>query len=284
MFRFLRRMIGKVVATPVRRQLRAFQDATHYPQLWQERILQQILRRQTDTDFGRDHHFASIRTAADFRHNVPVAPYEYYDPYISRVRKGEFRALLTDPTIHMFALTSGTTATRKFIPVTPQYLADYKRGWNLWALKCYHDHTATKMRPIVQMSSDWQEFRTEAGIPCGSVSGLTATMQKRIIRWLYCVPACVGCIKDPVAKYYVALRLSLPREVGMIIAANPSSLVSLARAGDQEKEHLIRDLYDGTLSNHVDVSADIRYQLGRKLRKRHVERARELEAIVKRTG
>jgi len=97
MFRFLRRMIGKIVATPVRRQLRAFQDATHYPQLWQERILQQILRRQTDTDFGRDHHFASIRTAADFRHNVPVAPYEYYDPYITRVRKGDFPRLAHRP-------------------------------------------------------------------------------------------------------------------------------------------------------------------------------------------
>ena len=70
MLRFLRRMIGKIVATPVRRQLRAFQDATHYPQLWQERILQQILRRQTDTDFGRDQlrvggHFVGDRAGPD---------------------------------------------------------------------------------------------------------------------------------------------------------------------------------------------------------------------------
>ena len=88
----------------------------------------------------------------------------------------------------------------------------------------------------MQLSSDWDEFRTEAGIPCGSVTGLTATMQKRIIRWLYCVPACAARIKDAAAKYYVALRLSLPRGIGMIIAANPSTLVNLARTGDQEKE------------------------------------------------
>ena len=104
------------------------------------------------------------------------------------------------------------------------------------------------MRPIVQMSGDWDEFRTESGIPCGAVTGLTATMQKRIIRWLYCVPGCVGRIKDPPAKYYAVLRLSLPRSVGMIIAANPSTLINLARAGDQEKESLIRDMRDGTLS------------------------------------
>jgi hypothetical protein len=134
------------------------------------------------------------------------------------------------------------------------------------------------------MSSDWQEFHTEAGIPCGSVTGLTATMQKRIIRWLYCVPACTGKIKDAAAKYYVALRLSLPRRVGMIIAANPSTLVSLAKAGDKEKEPLIRDLYDGTLSKHLDMPADVRAALARKTSRRHPERARELEHIVRRTG
>lgn len=282
--RLLKKMIGKVAGFHVRRQLRAFEAATHCPRDWQEALLRRFITHHTDTDFGRDHHFADIRSADDFRHNVPVAPYEYVEPYIDRVRKGDFRALLADPVVHMFALTSGTTATRKFIPVTDQYLIDYKRGWNLWGIKSFRDHPATRLRPIVQMSSDWQEFRTESGIPCGSVSGLTASMQKRIIRWLYCVPPCVGCIKDAAAKYYVALRLSIPRNVSMIVAANPSSLVNMARIGDQDKEHLIRDLYNGTLSTHVDVPADIRALLARRTSKRHIARARALEAIVARTG
>jgi len=284
MLRLLHKWINKLAAYAVRRQLRAFEEATHFPREWQEHLLQRIVRAQAQTGFGRDHHFGSIRTTADFQRNVPIAPYEYVEPYIDRVRRGDFQALLCDPVVHMFALTSGTTATRKFIPVTSQYLTDYKRGWNLWGLKAYTDHPTTKLRPIVQMSSDWQEFRTEAGIPCGSVSGLTATMQKRVIRWLYCVPACVGCLKDAAAKYYVAMRLSIGRDVGLIVAANPSSLVNLARAGDDNKEHLIRDLHDGTLSKHVDVPAEIRNALARKIGKRRPGRARELEEIVRRTG
>ncbi len=109
-------------------------------------------------------------------------------PISSASPQGDFKALLADPVVHMFALTSGTTATRKFIPVTAGYLADYKRGWNLWGLKVFRDHPEVRLRPIVQMSGDWQEFTTPAGIPCGSVTGLTASMQLRIIRWLYCVP------------------------------------------------------------------------------------------------
>ena len=174
---------------------------------------------------------------------------------MARVRRGETNALLADARVHMFALTSGTTATRKYIPVTDQYLADYKRGWNLWGLKVFRDHPEVAMRPIVQMSGDWQETHTESGVPCGAVTGLTAHMQKRIVRWLYCVPAPVSRIKDALAKYYVALRLSLPRRVGMMIAANPSTLINMAKLGDQEKESLLRDLADGTLNRKLRRTA-----------------------------
>lgn len=280
----LRKVVGKVVAFPVRRQLAAFERATERPREVQEALLRRILARHTRTDFGREHHFADIKTPNDFRKHLPVAGYDYFEPYIARVRRGEFHALLGDATVHMFALTSGTTATRKYIPVTPQYLADYRRGWNLWGLQVYRDHPDVKLRPIIQLSGDWDEFRTEGGIPCGAVTGLTATMQKRVIRFLYCVPPCTGKIKDAAAKYYTALRLSLHRKVAMVIAANPSTLVSLARAGDQEKEALIRDLYDGTLCDKLDIPAEVRAALAGRIQRRHPERARELEEIVRRTG
>ncbi len=284
--RFLRTLlvrVGKLIAAPVRRQLAAFEAATHSPREVQEALLRDLLAYQAETAFGFDHRLGEVRTVDDFRRRVPVAGYDYVEPYLARVRKGETAALLADPRVHMFALTSGTTAARKYIPVTPQYLADYRRGWNLWGLKIFRDHDAIKLRPIVQLSGDCDEYRTEAGIPCGSVTGLTATAQKRIVRWLYCVPPVVGKVKDPAAKYYLALRLSLPRSVGMIIAASPSTVVNMARAGDRDKEHLLRDLADGSLSNHVDVPADVRAALAGRL-KRHPERVKELEAIVARTG
>ncbi len=281
---FLLRMLGKVVKRPVLRHLVAFEQATCRPQEVQEALLRRILARHRQTDFGRQHGFEHIRTVADFRRQLPVAGYEYFEPYINRMKRGDFRALLGDDRVLMFALTSGTTSARKFIPVTQQYLADYRRGWNIWGIRVFLDHAEVKLRPIVQLSSDWDEFRTEAGIPCGSVTGLTATMQKRIIRWLYCVPPCTSRVSDTIAKYYLALRLSVPRGIGMIIAANPSTVVNLARIGDQEKESLIRDIHDGTLNPRFGVSPEIRTELSSRLRRPYPGRARELEAIVKRTG
>jgi len=47
---------------------------------------------------------------------------------------------------------------------------------------------------------------------------------------------------------------------------------------------LIRDLYNGTLSSHLNVPAEVRTALQGSLRRKHPQRARELEAIVHRTG
>ncbi len=279
----LRRVAGKIIAVPIRRRLARFEAATLRPREVQEALLRGILAHHQDTAFGRDHGFPTIRNIADYRRQVPVAGYDRVEPYMARVRRGETNALLADSRIHMFALTSGTTATRKYIPVTDQYLADYKRGWNIWGLKAFQDRPAVAMRPIVQMSGDWCETRTETGVPCGAVTGLTATMQKRIVQFLYCVPAAVGRIKDAAAKYYTAVRLSLPQKVGMIIAANPSTCINMARTSDQEKEALLRDLADGTLDARFDVPADVREILRPRLRK-CPERVRELEAIIARTG
>ncbi len=279
----LRKVAARFVAVPVRRRLAQFEAATYRPREIQDALLQGILAHHAETDFARVHRFDTIHTTADFRRQLPVADYDYFEPYLARVRKGEFNALLGDSVVHMFALTSGTTATRKYIPVTPQYLADFKRGWNLWGLRAFVDHPEVSLQPIVQLSGDWDEHRTEAGIPCGAVTGLTALTQKRIVRRYYCVPACCGRIKDAAAKYYVALRLSMSRPVGLIVAANPSTMINLARAGDAQKESLIRDVADGTLNPRLDIPREVRAELQRRLSP-DPDRARELQAIVESSG
>jgi hypothetical protein len=285
MFKWLLRTALKHIAMrQARRQVAEFEAATHRPRDVQDELLRRILDTQRDTQFGRDHRFHEIRSLADFRRNLSIRRYEEFEPYIAQMRQGKLDALVSAPMVHMFALTSGTTATRKFIPVTPQYLADYRRGWTIWGMTVAEKYTPRVFRGILQFFGDWDEFRTEAGIPCGSVSGLTAHMQRFVIRWMYCMPAITAKIKDSAAKYYTALRLALPRDVTLITTANPSTLVNFARFADQEKESLIRDLYDGALSSRFAVPAEVRAALHRKLSRRHRRRAKELEAIVSKTG
>src|SRR5262245_28005358 len=108
--RFLLVRAARLVALPIHRRIAVFARDCHDPAPVQAQLLHRVLSRQSATAFGRDHHFADIRTASDFRRNVPIAPYEYVEPYIERVKKGETGALIADDRVLMFALTSGTTA------------------------------------------------------------------------------------------------------------------------------------------------------------------------------
>jgi hypothetical protein len=117
------------------------------------------------------------------------------------------------------------------------------------------------------MVGDPEEFRTEAGIPCGNLSGYTLMVQRRLVRNMYAVPYVVGKIKDARARYYVALRFSLHRDISQFMAANPSTLVQFARTLDREKESLLRDLRDGTLRTDLDMPPDVRAWLTPRLKK-----------------
>lgn len=280
---FFQGIVSPILSLSIKRKIRQFELATKNPQDSQQKLLMAILRRHQNTSFAKDHHFSSIQSIDEFRNNIGVAGYETIEPYMNRVLKGENSALLADRRIHMFALTSGTTNTRKYIPVTDSYLENYRRGWNIWGLNAFLKHEKAKFQPILQMSGDWDEYRSDSGVPCGSVTGLTARMQRKVIRWLYCVPPEVSRIKDSASKYYTVMRLSIDRPVGLILAANPSTLINLAKAGDHEKESLIRDLRDGTLSSRMDIPADVRKILGPRIKK-HPEKAMELEAVINKTG
>src|SRR5262245_53937057 len=124
-----------VLGYPLRRQVYKFERQTRHARELQEALLRRIISRQANTAFGRDHGFRPIRDLPDFRRQVPVAGYDRIEPYVDRVRRGDFQALVADRVVHMFAMTSGTTAKRKYIPVTPQYVADYKRTWQIWGVR-----------------------------------------------------------------------------------------------------------------------------------------------------
>jgi hypothetical protein len=75
----------------------------------------------------------------------------------------------------------------------------------------------------------------------------------------------------------------MPRDVAMIIAANPSTMLALARAGDTYKEKLIRDIHDGTLTGGFEYSPEVRNAMYWKIGADR-EAAKKLEQIVNREG
>jgi hypothetical protein len=284
----LMRLLGMPVEIPARRLARTFLDQTHRAADVQRELLLERIARHAASQFGRDHHFGEIRSPGDFQRRVPIGTYDRHEPYIDRVRRGDLEALFGPGTeVLMFALTSGTTNRPKTIPVTRESLRDSREGWTIWGILAFDAHPAILrygLRPILQLASDWRESTTSAGIPCGAITGLTAHMQNPLVRTTYCMPAVASRIPHIESKYYVALRFSAYRDLGTIIAANPSTILAMARLGDREKAVLIRDLADGTIDARWEIPAAIRRQLRFRTRIRRKRAARALERIVERTG
>jgi hypothetical protein len=279
----LRWLLSRAAKYKAQRLRRRFERQTTTPREVQHQRLFEQIRRETPTAFGRDHGFSEVRTLEDFRRRIPISRYEYFQPYIERVRQGETEALFHRQRVRMFAMTSGTTAARKYIPVTDRFLADYRRGWNVWGIHIYESIPKLWFKGMLQLVGDWQEEKAPSGVPCGNISGLTSHVQMRIIRRLYVLPPESGKIKDVRTKYYLAWRLGLLRDVGLVFSANPSTIVNLAKFLDEERETIIRDLHDGTVDPKFALPPAVLQSVTKKLLPNR-ERAKELEALVAEHG
>lgn len=268
----------------MRLRLKRFRFDARRAHSFQQRTLLAKIRRNERSDFGRDHGFAQIRTVADFRRQIHVATYDDHHPYIERVLAGDTTAMFAPGTkILMFAMTSGTTGQPKRLPITAELFREYKAGWRMWAGGAYGDHIHLISKKTLQLASDWQQYRAPCGIPCGQISGLAAMTRPKMSGLVFPLPPRLAQIHDPAARHYASLRFGLATgRVGMIITANPSTLVEFGQLANREKESLIRDIHDGTLS--CELPLELRQSLARPILRRRPDRARELEQIVAQHG
>lgn len=282
----LRAFAGGAVRASIRRQAKAFKNATNDCRAAQQRVLRELLALNADSRFSQQRNLHAIKTPAEFRRALPVSTYDDYAPCIEELKQGDHRALLgSENRLLMFSLSSGTTSNSKFVPITQRFLDDYRRGWQIWGICTFDEHPAINARNIVQLSSDDDRFRTPGGTPCGNISGLVASMQKRIVRTMYTVPGAIAKITSPDAKAYTTLRLALADEhVGLAMTANPSTLIHLAKTAEEHAPQLIRDIADGTLAVESELPPQARIPLQRRLSKRRPRRAKFLERLLESTG
>jgi GH3 auxin-responsive promoter len=283
--RVLSAVARRIVVPAYGRRYRRYERLLHEAQRVQRDMLFRWIRRCRHTRFGRDHGFAEIGSLEEFRRRVPVARYDHFAPYINAVAGGELGALFPDDErVDRFTITTGSTGTPKLNPVTPTWLKEYRKSWDLWGGKMLFDHMSKVGGKILQVIGSWDMGRTTGGIPISMISALVARKQRRVVRPFYAIPNEITDIRDPVARYYATLRLSIVESIGLIVLMNPGNLLRLAQLGDEHRESLIRDIRDGTLSTVYEIPDAIRASLSPLIKRPNAARARALEQIVERTG
>ena len=102
----------------------------------QRKVLQHLISSAKDTEYGREHGFATTKGYDDFVKYNPVNTYEELKGLIDRMRHGE-RNILWPGRVKWYAKSSGTTNDKsKFIPVSDEGLQKihYAGGYDSVAL------------------------------------------------------------------------------------------------------------------------------------------------------
>lgn len=286
MWRQLRVYGGYFIRQKMRSKVRSFLQGADQCREAQAATLKRVLQLNADSDYSRRNGLNPSMSIDEFRRRMVISDFETIRSEIEQLKAGNQSALLGSKNrLLMFALSSGTTSESKFIPITDEFLKDYRRGWNMWGITAFDAHPALHTSDILQLSSDYDQFRTEGGIPCGNISGLVNKVQSPLVKMVYAVPYIVSKIKDTEAKLYTALRLSIPnQQIGLVMTANPSTLVQIAKLADQHKEELIRDIALGTLSSRLNISEEVRAALSGRIRRPNPIRAKQLDQIAAMTG
>ena len=285
-FRIAMTAVARATVIPFyRRKLRRFEALLERAHSVQRALLFEKIKRCAETRFGRDHGFSAIKTIEDFRRQVPISTYEYVAPYITEVSEGRLDSLFpADEQVLAFSCTTGTTGKPKLNPVTPTWLREYLRSWEIWGIKAIVEHPETIGAKVLQLMGAGDLDRTPSGLSIGMVSSVASRFQNRVYRSYYAAPPEVADIRDSLAKYYTTLRLAMTSPVGLLVGITPANLLRLAKTGDEQRERLIRDIHDGTLCDRLDVPQALRQKIARSIQVKRPERARALEQIIEKTG
>lgn len=127
------KLLNKIYFAPRFKEIELYAD--HAGEL-QERVLQRLLRKAANTEWGRKYDYASIHSYEEFSRRLPIQTYEEVKPYVERLRAGE-QNLLWPSEIRWFAKSSGTTNDKsKFLPVSRESLNDthYRGGQDAAAI------------------------------------------------------------------------------------------------------------------------------------------------------
>ncbi len=156
---FIRKKIDKWASNPVEVQQKVFRE---------------LIKKGSNTRFGKDHNFKKITTYKEFTANVPIRDYEELKPYVDRMVAGESDILWPGKPLY-YAKTSGTTSGSKYIPLTKDSMPTHIEAARN-AILCYIEETGNASfvdgKMIFLQGSP--EMDEKNGVKLGRLSGIVA--------------------------------------------------------------------------------------------------------------
>ncbi len=225
--------------------MNAFYDSTRQVNDTQSHVLRQMIDANRDCAFGREHHFARVQDADEFRARVPVSNYEDFEPWIDEICRGR-GGVLTTESVQLLEPTSGSVSGRRLIPYTNSLKRQFRNGINPWIGDLH------KSRPALRRGRAWwlvsppaERQWTSGGLSIGFADdtqylGLTARLAAS--RLLAVPPWIMNGVRAEDAPYRTLLQLLTVQDLTLISVWSPTLLTNLVHLLQSSSAKLVEDL------------------------------------------
>jgi len=240
-------------------QYKMFIQGLTRPREAQLKILNNILKSNANTEYGKINNFMGNITLEQFKKHIPLTTYNDYSKFINEISNGK-KNVLNSEKVLMFEPTGGSTKGTKLIPYTQGLQADFKRGIYPWLFDLYRNN-----RNLLRGNSYWAitpsgigEYITQGGIPVGfkedtEYFGFIGKLLKKGI----ITPPNINNIKDIDKLYYLTLFYLVREEnLSMISVWHPSLLIILIKKLEEYWDDILNSIAIGQI--HFDNSINLK--------------------------
>ena len=182
----------------------------------QQKVFEELIKEATQTQFGKDHDFGSIKSHSDFVQKVPVRDYEGLKHYVDKVVKGEENVLWKGKPLY-FAKTSGTTSGAKYIPLTKESMPFHIQAARNAILSYIHETGKAefvKGKMIFLQGSPILEEKN--GIKLGRLSGIVAHFVPKYLQKNRMPSWETNCIEDWETKVNAIVEETINEDMSVI--------------------------------------------------------------------
>lgn len=209
----------------------------------QQNTFLKLIAQAKDTDFGRDHNFAGIKTYDDFKKNVPVRDYEDLRNYIDRVVDGQENVMWPGKPSYL-AKTSGTTSGVKYIPISKESMPEHIKAARNALLNYIHETGKTNFVDGSMIFLQGSPIMAEKhGIQVGRLSGIVAHHVPQYLQKNRKPSYEVNCIEDWEQKVDAIVDETLNEDMRLISGIPPWCQMYFDRLSAKTGGKKIKDIF-----------------------------------------
>nr|WP_321245597.1 GH3 auxin-responsive promoter family protein [uncultured Psychroserpens sp.] len=209
----LKPTLAKLFAKNVRKSVLRWSNK---PVETQDKVFKSLIKEASNTQFGKDHDFKSIKTHQDFIERVPIRDYEDLKPYVDKVVAGEEDILWKGKPLY-FAKTSGTTSGVKYIPLTkesmPTHVEAARNAILMYIAETGNSKFVDGKMIFLQGSPTLEE---KNGVQLGRLSGIVAHFVPKYLQKNRMPSWETNCIEDWETKVEAIVEETLPEDMSVI--------------------------------------------------------------------